>query len=381
MANSRIIRMLGGRSRRSHAVLIVILLTAAMGSAGIGSSSAWAVSAEDSSATLGAGFTVPGGEWLLGPAQETIEQRAAAAALRRRTRTAFRRMTASAAARIAGEAFPNVLNQTAGGLPRLGAGEAITGYPSDHLARLRLAGGRHAVIVSAAPIALSVHGARRPVDLRLSDKGAAFEPRLSPTHVWIPKRLGSGSRLPAVGVSLTPVAAGGSPLAGAAASGGGAAAFYGNTALDSDTVIKPTLTGLQEDTILRSAASPERLYFRLGIPRDAKLVQRNGGLSVLVHGRTVAVVPAVTARDAALTPVPVSATLHGDTIALTIPHREASYRYPIDVDPTVVEQALITESFFGKLCRLGVRDEQQRGVPETLVQLRRLDRRRHKCAL
>jgi hypothetical protein len=50
-----------------------------------------------------------------------------------------------------------------------------------------------------------------------------------------------------------------------------------------------------------------------------------------------AVLPAV-AQDAAGSLVPVSMSVSGDTLALTVEDRSAEYQYPIEVDPTVIEE-------------------------------------------
>lgn len=253
------------------------------------------------------------------------------------SRTAYRGLDGSRAEQLAARAFPGLIDSTDGGPPRLDVGQKIIGYPSVHAARVDLGGGKRAVVESSMPLAITaVSGARTPIDLDLRDTGAGFAPMSPLTSVRIPKRLASGPSLSTTGVSLAPLASG-------SASPGvldGAAVFYANTGPDTDTLVKPEVDGLAIDALLRSPRSPGRLSYRVGLPSGAHLLQdRRGSHAVLVirDGKVIASVLAPSAQDALGAPVPVSMTVSGGTLVLSVSHRAGEYDYPIYVDPTIVD--------------------------------------------
>ena len=98
---------------------------------------------------------------------------------------------------MAGEAFPAVVEEPAGGPPKLPAGQSITGYLTDNAAQFDLGGGKHAV----DRIAWSRSRCRRllasgsPIDLGLRDAGGLFQPATPAVGVSIPKRLSDGVAL------------------------------------------------------------------------------------------------------------------------------------------------------------------------------------------
>ncbi len=271
----------------------------------------------------------------------------AAVAEREASRTKFEHLNAEQAERVAGEAFPVVVDEAAGGPPRLPVGQSIVGFPSDYAAQLALPEGKHGVIESSVPIALETSpGQRMPVDLSLSEVGDAFEPKVPLVGVWVPRRLGEGVALGGVGVSFTPVDAQGSPLGGSEGVVDGASVFYANTLTDADVLVKPTTGGFEADTLLRSVDSPEQLSFRVGLPEGASLAQAggsSGAVQVVKEGVTLAGIAAPSAQDAEGTDVPVSMSVAGDTLTLSVSDRAGGYRYPIEVDPTVTDNKLLTE--------------------------------------
>ncbi len=297
---------------------------------------------------VGGPVMVEGAGWLLGEAQLQRQREAdranpEAADARAASRSRFRGLDDAQAARLASEAYPGLVGQPEGGLPPLPGGARIAGYPTDDAARVDLAGGRHALIESLAPVAVETsHGRRVPLDLSLAEAGGSFQPAVAAVGVRIPKRLGDGVLLPGAAVSLTPVDAQGRALGGTEGRLDGSTVFYGGTQSDADTLVKPTTSGFEEDTVLRSADSPQRLYFRIGLPAGARLVRQGGSgpVQVLDLGRVLATVPTPSATDSEGTTVPVSTTVAGDTLALTVAHRSGSYRYPILVDPTVWDEQL-----------------------------------------
>ena len=286
---------------------------------------------------------IPGVQGLEESLQAAVVQQAwrdspAAAAARVVSRTKFAHLGAARAAEVAREAFPEVIDLPAGGPPPLAAGERVVGYPGTNLARLALPSGKHAVVESTEPMAIETsRGHRAPVDLGLTKAGDVYESVRPAVGVLIPQRLSDGVELLEKGVSLTPVDAQGSSLGGSAGAIDGTDVLYANTQTDTDTLVKPTTEGFEADTVLRSVDSPGQLYFRVGLPSGASLVQERGGGSapvmVVEDGQTIAHVSPPSATDATGTPVPVSMTVRGDVLALTVASHSGEHLWPIEVDP------------------------------------------------
>lgn len=280
----------------------------------------------------------------LGAVEEASLDAPGAIAQRELSRTKFEHLNTQQAESAASGTFPALIDTAEDNLPLLGPGARLTGFASANIAALELSGGKHAWVVASSPIAIRGSSGRwTGVDLGLRDVGDAFEAVNPRVNVGIPKHLQEGARLRATGITITAVDAEGAALSGAEGVANGTSVFFANTQTDADTVLKPSSRGLDVTTILRAIASPQTLYFRIGLPEGDRLVtSREGAGIAVVHGHTaVGFIPAPAATDAAGTPVPVRMTLAGSTLVLSVAHREASYRYPIAVDPEFVG---ITES-------------------------------------
>jgi RHS repeat-associated protein len=274
--------------------------------------------------------------------EEVLRQSPEAFTARQASRTAFEGMTTAAAMKLASETFPELIDRPAGTLPALPPGERIVGYANDKAAQIDLTDGKHAVIESTEPLAVETPGGHHePLDLKLSNVVGSFQPALSDVSVRIPARLDEGIRLSHSGVSVTPIDGHGSALSGSEATVNGATVLYANTQTDSDTLVKPLTTGFEEDTLLRSVQSPSKLIFRIGLPSGASLRPPKGGagaIGIVEADTVIATIATPTAHDAEGRQVPVSTTVSGDTLTLSVDQRASSYRYPIVVDPTVIEK-------------------------------------------
>jgi RHS repeat-associated protein len=269
-----------------------------------------------------------------------------AVSVRRDSATLYQRRDRQQAVRLVGEVFPGLVAQTAGGVPVLARGERITGLPTIDSAAVDLGGGKHGVIDSTVPLAVEASAGRRvPVDLGLEDAGSAFVPRRPAAAVRIPRRAGSGVVLSRSGLSVTPVDAHGRPLAGSeGVVDDGTSVVYANTATDADTVAKPTATGFELSTVLRSINSPRRLFYRVTLPAGGRLVPSGGSsgpVEVVTHGKVIATVAAPVAVDAAGRAVPVSMTVSRDILDLDVNLAPEEDQYPIYVDPTVTDNEIL----------------------------------------
>jgi hypothetical protein len=303
--------------------------------------------AEGSSALGGAGgsplespLVVPEAVPLLGGqsvrvAEEARRDSPEAVIAREESREKFEGLDPGQAATVDGEAFPAAIDDPLGGPPQLPEGQQIAGFADATGARVDLGDHESVVVESSVPMATEASpGHWVAIDLGLSEAGGAFEPGNPLVGVRIPKQLAAGVQLPETGLSLTPVEGSGVPLGGSEGVVDGAGVLYANTQTDSDTLVKPSTFGVAVDTLLRSVDSPQELSFRVGLPEGASLVQaKDGSVSVVREGATVATIPPAAAWDAAGALVPVSMVASGDTLTLSVDHRAGEFQYPIDVDP------------------------------------------------
>jgi streptogramin lyase len=288
-------------------------------------------------------LVLPESQALLGgqgvrEAEEVRRDSPEAVAARIASATAFEGLDGEQVAKVAKEAFPGLVDHPAGGPPPLPEGQTIDEIVGPDAVEVA-GGGRHEVIESTAPIAVQgSSGQWEPVNLGLVEAEGGFQPATPVVGVQIPKRLGDGVRLAGVGVSLTPTeGSSGSPLEGSGEIVG-STVLYANTQTDMASMIKPTTAGFAADTLLLSEASPQQIYFRVGMPEGASLVQAKDGsgvVEVLEEGAAIATISAPRAVDAAGTAVSVSMSLSGDTLVLSVADHSAEYQYPVEVDPEV----------------------------------------------
>jgi YD repeat-containing protein len=332
----------------------VLCCTVAIASVAVGMSSGRAArsgleaSEGVSSILLSGSLSSRGQTWLDEGRQgraERIARLADPEAIRTRilSRTAYRHLGPHAAAQLAGLVFPTVVEPAAGGVPSLPAGERVVRYLSQNAASVSLPGKRHAVIESLAPMARQT-GRRTftPIDMGLAYAGGSYVAKSSPAAVRIPKHLNDGVSLPVSGVSFTPVDNYGRALSGSNGAVEGASVVYANTQADTDTLVKPTTDGVEFSSILRSASSPSKLWFHVGLPGGAKLRKDDstGVVSVVRDGGTLATIAAPSAQDAAEESIPVSLRVSGDRVAVVVALPSKGPQYPVAVDPNVSDEEL-----------------------------------------
>ncbi len=301
---------------------------------------------------LGGPLVVAGGEWLEGPQQELAALRAwqaspEAVAARARSRTEYEHMDQGAVVGLARTAFPEVIDHPAVGTLRLPSGAHLGRYVTPFAAQVELPGGKHAVVESLSAIAAPAgHGNYTPLDLALKQTAGAYAPATSDVALRIPKQLHGGVAVPGSGVSITPVSAQGTPLQGSEGTLDGSSVLYANTQTDSDTLIRPTPAGFDLDSELRSVRSPGTLYFRLDLPRGARLVQGPRGshmMRVLRDKTVLATILPPSAQDADGLPVPVSMSSSGNTLVVSV-HKTELNDLPIVVDPEVIDSKVTEPS-------------------------------------
>ncbi len=319
--------------------------------------------AEGSSALGGTGgslfespLVVPEAELLLGGEAVSNEEEARrgspeAVAERQESQTRYEGLGSEEASKLAGEAFPAIVDRSAGGLPQLPEGQRIANIIGTNVAQVSLPQGQggHAVLESTEPIATeSSPGKWAPIDLSVSEVGSGFQIANPAVGLRIPKRLQGGVSLTDSGVSLTPVDASGVAVGGSEGRVDGSSIFYGGVGVGSDVdeVVKPLTDGFSEDAVLRSVDSPARLAYRVGLPEGASLVDADngaGGVDVVDDGSVIASIPVPFAQDASGVAVPVSMSVEGDLLVLTVSKTAEAFEYPLFVDPEVKDGWLYSE--------------------------------------
>jgi streptogramin lyase len=291
---------------------------------------------------------------LLGGQQSQAARQArrsspAAVAQRQAARSSFEGLSPTAAAGEARSAFPGLIEQPAGGVPKLASGAHIVHYATDHAAQVALSNGKGVgVIESLAPIAKkTAHGGHVPLDLRLRSAGAHFQPVRANVAIAVPKSLADGVSLSTLGVSLTPVNRQGSPLPAAGGTLQGATVLWGASrhavggVRDLSTIAKAVPEGFDLTTLLLSSNAPGDLYFRVGIPAGARLESAANGSAQIIDakGSPLATISPVSAEDAEGTSVPASMSVHGNTLHVSV-NVAGDYLYPIAVDPEINDSQL-----------------------------------------
>lgn len=260
-----------------------------------------------------------------------------ARAERRRSRTAFAGLSAASAVALGRRAFPDALDRPLPAGLHLGKGERVERYLGRFAARIASAKGKSASIaVSTAPLrAPDGHGKQAPVDLDLAAVGDHFESRNPAVAVAYARNPHQGVRLvdSGVGVSLRGLAP------GAGVREEAHRLVVPDAVNDTDLWATPTIDGFQTFALLRSAASPQAMTFRLNLPRGSRLKGlSDGSAEVRRSGRKVVSISAPIASDADGVAVPVSMRVKGSALVLQIPHRAGDFHYPVLVDPKYTEE-------------------------------------------
>jgi streptogramin lyase len=344
--NARFARLIG--------CLLVALLCVAMYSADAGASQASTTESPTlADAQLGGPLVVPSVDQLMSGAQAQLARtarRSAPAAVARRAAShfAFEGLSAQTAIGETKNAFPALLDQSAGGVPQLSSDERIVRYPTSHAAQISLPG-RIGVIEAIEPIASTVsHGVHAPFDLALTRQGDGYTPNRSPVALSVPSALSQGVRLPQLSISLTPVDRSGAALPASSGQREGAGVLWNFADKagihDLAALAKASPQGFDLSTLLFSQRSPSQLYFRVGMPSGAHLRKtREGAIQIVKAQQAIAVVSPVSAEDAEGTSVPVSVGVKGDLISVHV-DTTGDYLYPIAVDPEVNDSQLAKTS-------------------------------------
>ncbi|MDA0138039.1 hypothetical protein [Solirubrobacter deserti] len=304
-----------------------------------------------------AGETAPAADTRVPPSPDTDPalraaredaraERAAAAARRARpaarerrhaSRAAYTDLTRGEIVALAQRHFPELDRRGHRALD-LEAGERVKAYLGANAARVARPGQADVVVESQLPLrTVGADGAPTPVDLGLRETAAGFAPLAPIVALAVGDRAREGVVLDDIDVAVKPV--GVEDAAGTAAQD---KAFFPETAPDTDHIVTPLPAGVDLGAQLRSPASPERFRWRLELPRGARLqlsAAAPGAEIIAADGRKLAHVTAPVAWDADDHEVKTDLVVEGADLVVNVRHRGADVRYPVMLDPTILEDS------------------------------------------
>ncbi|MGH2973550.1 MAG: Ig-like domain-containing protein [Solirubrobacterales bacterium] len=190
------------------------------------------------------------------------------------------------------------------------------------------------LVTSTQPLRTQAdNGQQAPVDLSLGAQGSSYVPANPLVDLKLPANLTNDA---AVGDQGIKVDVGATQGATADPITGGDNLFYHEAATDTDVVLAPVSVGLETFYQLRSPQSPEHFTLGFTLPVGASLQSADGEAAQIVKGgQTIAVIPTPSASDASGNPVPLTTSVNGDSLELSVPHQDPSISYPINVDPVI----------------------------------------------
>ena len=123
--------------------------------------------------------------------------------------------------------------------------------------------------------------------------------------------------------------------------------FFANTQADTDFFVTPQPSGAELWWQLRSPASPERLVLNVDLPEGAVLRRARSknpipgdpprAIEIARGDKALGYIYPPVAYDADHQPVASAAAIEGDRVVVTVEHRGKDLRYPLAVDPEVVQ--------------------------------------------
>jgi YD repeat-containing protein len=252
-----------------------------------------------------------------------------AAREREESRLAFEDLTAAEAEDILDTLFGEWLDAREDPARRLSDARILKTYGSD--GALIEEEGERKLIDGTVPLRTrDEDGELSKIDLTLRPTPDGFEPANPLTALEIPTTSGEPVELGNDGLAIDAV--GGEEDRGARLLED-QDVFYPEVHQDSDRLVSPTSRGVEFFDVLRSAKSPETLRYRLDLPEGAVLRQSGEAATILTDGEPTMRVRPPFGLDAQGTEVPVSMEVQGDSLELSVPHREGDFAYPLLIDP------------------------------------------------
>jgi sugar lactone lactonase YvrE len=226
--------------------------------------------------------------------------------------------------------------QTLNAEPARFLSEAEIDRPLGETAAVVTSEGHKQLLEGTEPIRTTdAEGNLAKINLTLERTAAGYEPINPEVDVSIPQSAEEGVEVGSEGLQIAPAGveeeSEGRPF-------GEMEVFYPEAEEDTDLLVAPISTGVELFDQLRSKNSPETLRFQVQLPTGASLRAHGGAAEIVgTDGSLLAEVPPPSAVDSQGTEVPVQMQVEGDSLVLSIAHRQTEYAYPILVDPILQE--------------------------------------------
>ncbi len=197
-----------------------------------------------------------------------------AAAERNASKTAYEGVSTAEAEQLLRSDFGRTL-ETLNSDPARFLSDAELDRTFDEYAAQVTSEGETTVMEGAMPVEAGEGSSQGKVDLGLEESAEGWEPENPLVPVTIGKTAEEGVE---VGERITVTQVGGEEVEGNEF--GDKNVFFGEVETDTDQLVAPTARGVELFDLLRSAASPGTLRFRVGMPAGAELVEAEGGAAI-----------------------------------------------------------------------------------------------------
>lgn len=258
----------------------------------------------------------------------------------------FADVSGASAQDLAQQKFPELMHQDLDAV-HLPEGAHVRSYLSANVARVVDSEGRRSLLVDTQPLAAQdASGELQPVDLALHSSGDVYVASDPATDVSIPKTADDYLQVGDQGLGVRPADA---PAATGLREDD--RVFYPEVDNDTDFISTPTRGGAEVMWQLRSAAAGEDLPLDLDLPEGATARLTSGltapigqtatpdatAVEIVKDGTVIDTISPPVAADADGTSIPATYRLDGNQLTVEVPHRSRDVKYPIVVDPDVLE--------------------------------------------
>lgn len=258
----------------------------------------------------------------------------------------FADVSGASAQDLAQQEFPELMRQDLDAV-HLPEGAHIRSYLSANVARVVDSEGRRSLLVDTQPLAAQdASGELQPVDLALHSSGDGYVASDPATDVSIPKTADDYLQVGDQGLGVRPADA---PAATGLREDD--RVFYPEVDTDTDFISTPTRGGAEVMWQLRSAAAGEDLPLELDLPAGATARLTSGltapigqtatpdatAVEIVKGGTVIDTISPPVAADADGTSIPATYRLDGNRLTIEVTHRSLDVKYPIVVDPDVLE--------------------------------------------
>ncbi|MCP9491503.1 MAG: hypothetical protein MSC31_16755 [Solirubrobacteraceae bacterium MAG38_C4-C5] len=262
---------------------------------------------------------------------------------RARSRERFRGLSRGEALELAQREFPEILRERLPDGRRPAPGLEVVDHFGNGAALVEDEGGGRSLLRSSEALQVpGPGGGFEPLDLSLVASGGGFSPAASGAPLVIGGRVGDGVQFTEGDFSVVYEGRGGAELIEDSDR-----AFAGEVATDTDLIVAPRSQGVQVAWSLRSPQAPESFALRVDLPEGGVLRRARSENPIpgdppeaveIVRGEEVLgyMYPPL-AYDAEGTVVPSRADIDGDRVIVRVDHREADVRFPVLVDPEVIQ--------------------------------------------